>query len=97
MQKCLTAAGYDVVASGNLPIIQRSKAVGVRLPGGGNIKPGDLSAAVFWYGSGAKAERMQTSVQFNYKAILRVDEIVAVFDPAPSSETQTKFLACITP
>ena len=96
VQKCLTAAGYQVVASGDLPMIERSKAVGVKLPGGGNIMPGKLSAAVFWYGSAAKAESMQKSVQFRFKAVLRVDKIAAVFDPAPSGDTQTKFLHCMT-
>ena len=95
VQSCLTAAGLNVIASGNLPIIQRSKAVGVRLPGGGKIKPGNLSAAIFWYGSPAKAERMHESVKFQY-TVLRVDKIVAIFDPAPSADTQTKILSCIT-
>jgi hypothetical protein len=96
VQSCLTAAGLEVVASGNLPIIQRSKAVGVRLPGGGNVMPGNLSAAIFWYGSAAKAERMHESVKFDY-TVLRVDKIVAIFDPAPSADAQTKILSCITP
>lgn len=96
VEKCLAAAGYEVVTSGDLPMIQRSKAVGVRLPGGGKVMPGNLSAAVFWYATAAKAESMQKSVQFRFKAILRVDRIAAVFDPAPSGDTQTKFLHCIT-
>lgn len=39
---------------------------------------------------------MQKSVQFTYKAILRVDKIAAVFDPSPSSDAQTKFLHCMS-
>ncbi|MGA9761570.1 MAG: hypothetical protein WBQ14_04025 [Gaiellaceae bacterium] len=96
VQSCLTAAGLEVVASGDLPIIQRSKAVGVRLPGGGKIKPGNLSAAIFWYGSAAEAERMHESVKFKF-TVLRVDEIVAIFDPVPSADAQTKILGCISP
>jgi hypothetical protein len=96
VQKCLAAAGYEVVASGNLPVIQGSKAIGVRLPGGGKVMPGNLSAAVFWYATATKAQSMQKSVQFRFKAELRVDKIAAVFDPAPSGDTQTKFLHCMS-
>ena len=96
VERCVAAAGLEVVASGDLPMIQRSKAVGVRVPGGGNIMPGNLSAAIFWYGSAAKALKMHESVKFRFKAVLRVDRIVAVFDPAPSGDTQTKILHCIT-
>ena len=96
VERCVAAAGLEVVASGDLPMIQRSKAVGVRVPGGANIMPGNLSAAIFWYGSAAKALKMHESVKFRFKAVLRVDRIVAVFDPAPSGDTQTKILQCIT-
>jgi hypothetical protein len=96
VEKCLAAAGYEVVTSGDLPMIQRSKSVGVRLPGGGKVMPGNLSAAVFWYATAAKAESMQKSVQFRFKAILRANRIAAAFDPAPSGDTQTKFLHCIS-
>src|ERR1035437_1720194 len=39
VEKCLAAAGYEVVTSGDLPMIQRSKAVGVDGVGPGGAPP----------------------------------------------------------
>jgi hypothetical protein len=95
VERCLATAGLSVVVNGNLPIIQRSKAVGVRLSGGGNIMPGSLSAAVFWYASPAKAKSMMESVKAQFKVTALWDEIVVVYDPMPSAGTQAKINACV--
>ncbi len=68
----------------------------MRIEGGGNIMPGNLSAAIFWYDSATKATSMQDSVKFDFRAISRVDKIVAVYDPMPSQDVMAKIDDCIT-
>lgn len=97
VQSCIEEGGYEVVASGDLPIIEGSKAVGVRIPSGANIMPGKLSAAIFWYASSAEAEAMHDNVAATFRAISRVDKIVAVYDPMPSGAVMTDIDDCITP
>ncbi len=95
VRSCLVAAGFDVISSGDLPIVERSKALGVRLPGGGNIMPGSLSAAIFWYESSADATSVMTNDATMFKALAQFDKIVVAYDPAPSADTQSKIETCI--
>ncbi len=95
VERCLTQAGLKVDISGDTPIIARSKAVGVRLPGGANIMPGNLSAAIFWFGTGAQATSMWKSSQRTFPAVDQIDKIVVVYNPIPSAEAQKKVEACI--
>lgn len=96
VQKCLTAVGLKVVTSGDLPVIRGSKAaVGLRLPGGGNFMPGHLSAAIFWYGTTAKALSMWKSSVHSFFA-MQVDNLVVVYNPSPSSTAvMNKIEACM--
>lgn len=95
VESCLTDAGLDVVANGDAPIIERSKAVGVRLPGGVKIMPGNLSAAIFWYGTDAKASHAKASDMHVFPVVTQVSRLVVVYDPIPPAEAQKKIEACI--
>jgi hypothetical protein len=95
VQRCLTDAGFEVVAGGDLPIVERSKALGVRLPAGGNIMPGSLSAAIFWYGSSADATSVMKNDATMFKALMQFDKIVVAYDPIPPADAQNKIEACI--
>ncbi|HEY5478933.1 MAG TPA: hypothetical protein VIJ84_04905 [Gaiellaceae bacterium] len=95
VENCLTEAGLDVVANGDAPMIERSKAVGVRLPGGANIMPGNLSAAIFWYGTDAKASHAKASDVPRFPAVTQVSRLVVVYDPIPPADAQKKIEACI--
>jgi hypothetical protein len=94
VQSCLEAAGFELVTSGNLPIIEGSKALGVRLPGGGNLEPGHLSAALFWYATVAEATKAAKEFVTSFPAISRLDKIVVFYNPAPDPAAQTKIDNC---
>jgi hypothetical protein len=95
VESCLVAAGFDVVSSGDLPIVEHSKALGVRLPGGGKIMPGSLSAAIFWYGSSADATSVMRNDATMFGALAQFDKIVVAYDPIPPADAQSKIEACI--
>lgn len=95
VERCLTQAGLEVVSSGDTPIIAGSKAVGVRLPNGAKIMPGNLSAAIFWFGTGAQATAMWKGSSRKFSAAIQIDKIVVVYNPMPPAEAQSKIEACI--
>jgi hypothetical protein len=99
VQKCLVKFGFEVVTSGDLPVVEGSKALGVRIKGQrGKITPGDLSVAIFWYDSAAKAARIAISNPGRFPTVVSADnrsEIVVAYDPnGPSEHLQNLITAC---
>jgi hypothetical protein len=97
VRKCLRSVGLKVVAGGKLPILAGSKALGVKIGGQrGNIMPGHLSAALFWYRSHARAESVMrnNTRRFPNYAMMSGSKILAAYDPAPSIALQGPINLC---
>jgi len=98
VQKCLVKFGFEVVTSGDLPVVEGSKALGVRIKGQrGKITPGDLSVAIFWYDSVAKAERIAISNPGRFPTVSADSrsKIVVAYDPnGPSEYLQNLITTC---
>lgn|GEM_PF-1697166 len=98
VQKCLEKSGFEVVASGDLPMVEGSKALGVRIKGQrGKITPGDLSVAIFWYDSVAKANSMVNSNPGRFPMVTTESrsKIVVAYDPnGLSVDLQNLITAC---
>jgi hypothetical protein len=97
VRECLERAGYQVVASGDLPVFEGSKALGVRIEGQrGKIMPGHLSVAIFWYDSVAKVESLVKSNPGEFPMVVTRSEsrIFVGYDPAPSADLQGAVNVC---
>jgi len=98
VRKCLEKSGFEVVTSGDLPMVEGSTALGVRIKGQrGKITPGDLSVAIFWYDSAAKATRIANSNPGRFPTVSADSrsKIVVAYDPnGPSVDLQNLITAC---
>jgi hypothetical protein len=90
---CLEDAGLEVVRTGDLPILGGVPAIGLRLSGGANIGPGDLSGALFVHASEADALAAE-DIGIAYAVITHVRNVLIVFDPVPTDDERETVLAC---
>ena len=94
VEGCLASAGLDTAPG---PLIAGSKTIGVKLPGGGGIKPGNFSAALFVSDSTADAKQEATSFESTFgSAIEQRGNVVILYDPSGNvpAATRSKIASC---
>ncbi len=92
VEDCLAGAKIDTAAG---PVVSGSRAIGVRLPGGGGIDPGNFSAAIFVEGSEAEAKREVTALSNAFgPQVAQAANLVVLYDADIPADAGSKIARC---